>query len=273
MALPVNQAVSEILPMPFTTLLVALLAVFGPVTHAIAFQESGCGVGQCRDCHELSKPDAEKLLKDMVSEVLTVQDSEVPGLWMVEVRQNDRKFPVYIDYSKRFVVSGNVIRIATQENLTREKVIEMNRVDVSQIPLEDALVLGSRQAANRIIVFDDPECSYCQKLQPEMQAVVAQRPDIAFYIKMFPLQSHPTAYDKAKAIVCAASLGLLEDSLAGKPIPAATCAGEAVDQNIALGARLRINSTPTLILGDGRVIPGFKPADRMIELVGEPPKE
>jgi hypothetical protein len=32
---------------------------------------------------------------------------------------------------------------------------------------------------------------------------------------MFPLKSHPEAYKQAKAIVCAKSVAMLEDSLAG----------------------------------------------------------
>jgi len=84
-----------------------------------------------------------------------------------------------------------------------------------------------------------------------MEKVVAQRNDIGFYIKMYPLNIHPAAYDKAKAIVCEKSLQLLEDAFAGKPLPEPSCQTQALDDNIKLGKQLGITSTPTIILPDG----------------------
>ncbi len=67
-----------------------------------------------------------------------------------------------------------------------------------------------------------------------MKKIVEERKDIAFYIKMFPLKSHPAAYDKAKAIVCEKSLALLEDAHAKKPIPKPACETSVVDESIKL---------------------------------------
>ena len=134
--------------------------------------------------------------------------------------------------------------------------------------LEDSLIIGKADAAHRIIVFDDPECAYCKKMHDEMKAVVSVRSDIAFYIKMFPLVGiHPKAYDKAKAIICEKSLQLLEDSLNGKDIPPPRCETDQVDKNLALGRSIYVKSTPTLIMEDGSVMPGFKNAKTIIELV------
>jgi hypothetical protein len=51
--------------------------------------QAGCGAGDCRDCHALSKKEAATLLKGKVTEVIAVKRSQVPGLWAVEeVDQN-----------------------------------------------------------------------------------------------------------------------------------------------------------------------------------------
>ena len=120
-------------------------------------------------------------------------------------------------------------------------------------------------------MFDDPECTYCGKLHAEMKKVVEQRSDIAFYIKMFPLAMHPTAKPKAQTIVCANLKGenekavdFLEESLTGKPLPAPDCDTDIVEKNIALAKELYIASTPTLVMPDGQVLPGFKKADQII---------
>jgi thiol:disulfide interchange protein DsbC len=101
-----------------------------------------------------------------------------------------------------------------------------------------------------------------------MKKVIEKRKDIAFYIKMFPLQMHPGAYEKAKAIVCEKSLALLEDAFEKKEIPKPTCETQVIDENIKLAEKLGISGAPTLILPDGRVISGYREADALILLVG-----
>lgn len=247
----------------FSLLLLLLL-----VTPAAAFMEGGCGSGKCADCHSLTVDEAGKLLAGGVDKVLKVEQAEMPGVWAVEVERGQRKFPLYIDYSKSYVISGNIIRLADKKNVTQERMSDENRVDVAKIPLDDALVLGNPKARTRVIVFTDPECPYCRRLHAEMKQVVAVDPQIAFYIKLFPLKIHPKAYEVAKSIVCNHSLQLLEDSYAGKSVPPPLCQAPAVDANLELGPKLGIHGTPTLILPDGQEVSGYRTADKLLQLLG-----
>jgi thiol:disulfide interchange protein DsbC len=199
--------------------------------------------------------------------VLNVEFSEMPGVWAVEVEKDRKRFPVYIDFSKSFVVTGNIIRLEDGENVTQRRTAQLNRVDVSGIPLEDALLLGSPDARTKVTVFTDPECPFCKKLHLELKEVVSRRPDIAFLIKLFPLKMHPNAYGISKSIVCTGSMELLELSFAGKPVPPPVCETSAVDRTIALAEEMGIRSTPTLVLPNGVVMPGYKKADDLIKLL------
>ena len=237
---------------------------------AHAFMKEGCGAGKCTDCHSLSAPEATKLLRGGVDKVLAVRLSEVPGFWLVEAEKNNRKFPLYVDFSKHYVLAGNIYRLHDQANITSERQSEFNRVDVSKIPLDDALLLGSATAKVKAIVFTDPECPFCKRMHAELQEVVRRDPNIAFLLKMFPLKIHPGSYAAAKSIVCNKSLPMLEDSYDGKQVPPPLCETKAVDQNIALAHDLGIHSTPTLVLPDGRVFPGFKRADDILRLLNSP---
>lgn len=100
-----------------------------------------------------------------------------------------------------------------------------------------------------------------------MKKVIQERKDIAFYIKMFPLSIHPQAYDKAKAIVCAKSLAVLEDAFEKKELPKATCETTVVDDNIKLAGKLGISGTPAIVMPDGRLIPGYMEAPALIETI------
>jgi thiol:disulfide interchange protein DsbC len=234
---------------------------------------AGCAAGDCRDCHSLERKEVAQLLKLQEKDIINLTLSEVPGLWEVEVLQKGQTFPILIDFSKEFVVQGRAIRVAPPKD---PKKIEAQPkvIDTAQIPLDDALLIGKPGATRKIIVFDDPECPFCSALQAEMQTVVKNHPEVAFLIKMFPLTKiHPASYEKARAIVCAKSVSMLEDSLAGKPVPPPLCDTDQVRRNLELGRTLGISSTPTLIMPDGRVFPGSKPAEDIFRVLnGEEPQ-
>jgi len=101
-----------------------------------------------------------------------------------------------------------------------------------------------------------------------MKKIIDERKDIAFYMKMDPLPSHPGAYERSKSILCDKSLALLEDAYEKKPIPKPKCETSAVDESMKLAQKLGITSVPSLVLPDGRIIPGYKDAKSLINLIG-----
>ena len=105
----------------------------------------------------------------------------------------------------------------------------------------------------------------------ELKKAVEKNPDVAFYLKLFPLKSHPDAYRISKSVICSGSMELLEASFEGKDIPDPSCETDAVDRTLSLVSELGIRSTPTLVLPDGRILSGFKPADKILELVAPAP--
>ncbi|MBA4372352.1 MAG: protein-disulfide isomerase [Thermodesulfovibrio sp.] len=223
----------------------------------------------CTTCHSLKKEEAVDILKNIMPNVKVkdVKVSPIKAMWEVEFEADAKKGLVYIDFSKRYAVSGSILDIKEKKNLTQDRYADINRVDVSKIPLKDALLLGNKDAKNKIIVFTDPDCPFCVKLHAEIKKVVAERKDIAFQIKLFPLPMHKDAFEKSKAIVCEKSLQMLEDAFEKKPIAKAKCKTKAIDENIALAKKFGINGTPALILPNGKVSSGFRDAAAIKEMI------
>jgi thiol:disulfide interchange protein DsbC len=101
-----------------------------------------------------------------------------------------------------------------------------------------------------------------------MKKIIEERNDIVFYIKVYPLKNQPEAREKSKSILCEKSLALLEEAYEKKPIPKPKCETSAVDENMKLAKKLGITSVPSVILPDGRILPGYKDAKTLISLVG-----
>jgi thiol:disulfide interchange protein DsbC len=139
----------------FTVCIIALLFIV-PAKTALSFPTKN---QDCSKCHTLKKEEADALLKIFNKDikVLSVTRSKAKYLWEVSYESDGKKGIVYIDLPKKHLLSGTILDLQSKKNLTQEKLSEITRINVSQIPLKDALVIGDKQAKQKVIVFDDPE--------------------------------------------------------------------------------------------------------------------
>jgi thiol:disulfide interchange protein DsbC len=230
----------------------------------------------CRKCHSLNKDEAHQILAKLDLpdvEVTSVKMSPIKGLWEVAIEEKGKRGVVYVGFSKKYIIGGPIFEVDTATNMTRETIEAMNRqparyVDPSKISVKNAILLGDKNAAHKVIVFTDPECPYCAKLHEEMKKIVSERKDIAFYLELMPLKLHPDAYWKSQSILCGKPLELLDENFKKKPIPRPEpgCSSAPVDENIKAAQELGITGTPTLIMPDGLVVAGTRDPGTIIEL-------
>jgi thiol:disulfide interchange protein DsbC len=142
--------------MPKSFLLFIALLLCCCFSDALAFQTKG---QDCLKCHTLKKDEATVLLNNFSPgiTVLDVKQSQAKYLWETSFESGGKKGILYIDLPKKHLFSGSLLTVQGRKNLTKEHLSEINRINVSQIPLKDALVMGDRNAKKRVIVFNDPD--------------------------------------------------------------------------------------------------------------------
>jgi thiol:disulfide interchange protein DsbC len=222
---------------------------------SFAFGGAGCGAGECSDCHSLTNDEAFKLLPPGADGVNSVEFSEVGGLWEVKGQAREQMFTVYIDYSKQYLIAGNILRISDGVDISRN-------VDVEELNPEGAFLVGDGNAPVQVYIFTDPKCGHCRKLHHELYKVVEQLPQVAFRVKLMALM---TDIKTINSIVCSGSIQVLEDAMASKPVAELSCDSHVTAATMAFAKRWNIRSTPTLILPDGKVLSGGRPATALIE--------
>lgn len=221
----------------------------------------------CSSCHSLSKEEAATIFKG-IGEVMDVKTSPLKGLYEVTVLQKDRKAVAYLDFSKKLLIPGPIFDIASKRPITpppQELPKIIPKADLDKIPLANSIVMGKPDGKKRMFVFTDPDCPFCGKLHVELKKLVSMEPDLTIYIKMYPLDMHPGAYDKARVILGSGSLDLLEKAFAGGklPAPGEKDPKEPVDKSIELGTALGVDGTPAMILPNGRMVAGTMEAAKI----------
>jgi thiol:disulfide interchange protein DsbC len=259
--------------LPVTRAVFFLLALTFAAPSAFAMSGEGCG-GDCASCHTLSLQEARGLLKEM-GQVTSVKPAAVRGLYEVTLVKDRTAVQAYLDYGKKHLIGGQIYDLSTHQLVgatvapSDPQSTRLDRLDPAGLKSEGSILMGNPKGKKRLFVFTDPECPFCAKMHLELQRLVALEPDLAIYIKMYPLKMHPHAYDKARVILGGGSLELLEKSFAGGklPAPGARDSKQAVDESMRYAESVGINATPTLVLADGRILPGVQDAEAMRKLL------
>lgn len=232
--------------------------------------------GDCRSCHKLSKEEATKIL-NQIDPNITVEKinySPLSGVYELFVKDKKSKFGVvYLDFKKKYLIIGNVIDIEGKKSITEEAMEEQRKIDVSKIPLKDALIMGNKNGTKKLYVFTDPECPYCYKLHTELENLIKEEPNLTVYLIVFGLEIHPNANWKSESIICKSkesmeeALKLLELSYSGKEVPKINCNKNYAEANKKLANSLGISGTPTIVLPNGKVISGWRTKDDLKKII------
>ena len=192
------------------------------------------------------------------AEVRGVAKSPYFGLY--EVQFDDRI--VYTDAKAKYVVVGSVYDTESKINLTEDRQRRLNRVDLATLPLDLAIKKVKGTGERTLIVFSDADCPFCHKLENEMKTV----DNVTIYTFLFPIdQLHPDAARKSRIIWCSADRVKAWDAFfesGALPDNKGDC-DNPIAKTAELGARFKINATPTLMFVDGSIVPGAIPAQRI----------
>ncbi|MBK4737876.1 DsbC family protein [Noviherbaspirillum pedocola] len=186
-----------------------------------------------------------------------IEKSQLPGVFEVTMGKNI----AYTDKDGRYFLFGSVYDMQTRQDLTAPKREALNKIDVSKLPLADAIVTKRGNGARTIYLFSDPDCPFCKRLEPELAKV----DNVTIYTFLFPIDSlHPDARNKAESIWCSKDRSASWSSamITGQLPESKKCANP-VERNVALAEKLNIRGTPYLMSADGRSLPGAAPAEKI----------
>ena len=168
---------------------------------------------------------------------------------------------IYTDDKFSFlIVEGKIIDPVSKRNLTGERLDDLNKVDFSALPLDQAIKVVKGNGSRKLVVFSDPDCPFCKRLE---QRELVNITDVTIYTFLFPLeQLHPDAANKSKAIWCSADRAKAwTDWVINNQLPkSGTACDTPVEKIASLGRKLGVSSTPTLIFSDGKRMLGAYPA-------------
>lgn len=202
-----------------------------------------------------------------LGKIVDITKSPIAGLY--EVRIDDNQV-YYADVEGNYLVSGQIIETKSRRNLTEERLSKLNAIEFKSLPLKDAITINYGKgggAKRQLAVFEDPNCGYCKRFERDM---LDNLKDVTVHLFLLPILG-PDSLVKSKGIWCAKEQAQAWQNWMVRSVApgGAGCDTSALDRNVALAQKYRINGTPTMVFMDGRRVPGAASAKEVERMIAE----
>lgn len=184
-----------------------------------------------------------------------VSKTPIPGLYEVRIGTEI----LYADENGQHVIQGSIIETKTRSDLTQARIDKLTMIDFAALPLKDAVLVKQGNGSRKLAVFADPNCGYCKRIERDLQTLK----DVSIYTFLYPILG-PDSNVKSRDIWCAkdsakAWRSWMIDGVA-PPKAGADCDVAALDRNLKMGQKHRVQGTPAVVFEDGTRAPGAMPA-------------
>ncbi len=200
--------------------------------------------------------------------VTDVRKTEAEGLLEVTL---DNGLVLYATESGDHFVVGDLYAIRkdglvnlAEEKRERERVAMIDGVDIGQM----IVFTPEGEVRDYITVFTDVTCFYCQKLHREVEDLNNRGIEVRYLA--YP-RGGPDS-DGARKLATAWCANDQQETLtqlkAGVTLPVNDCDEAPVVAQYQLGSAMGVRGTPAIVTSDGQMIPGYKPASELAQILG-----
>jgi len=203
----------------------------------------------------------------------SVAESTLPGLYEAVYGAQ----VIYISGDGRYVVEGDIYDLKNRVNLTENRRQGGRVKAIDNIDKDSYIDFKPDQGEPKFTVtaFTDIDCGYCRKLHKEMKDY--NKLGIEIRYASFPRSgiNSPSFY-KAENVWCAkdqqkamtfAKAGATLDQLKNLEKVKDKQCGDIIKRHYQTAREVGVTGTPTLVMSNGQVIPGYVPASRLLDIL------
>ena len=177
---------------------------------------------------------------------------------------------IYISGDGRYMLEGDLYDLKNRMNLTETK-RRVGRAKTIRDIDEKTMVVFSPAAdkvKHTITAFTDIDCGYCRKMHKQIAEY--NKLGIAMRYLSYPRSGINTpSYFKAVSVWCSDDRqAAMTKAKAGETLAKANCE-TPIKAHMDAAKLVGVTGTPTLVLENGRVIPGYVEPKRLIQILDE----
>lgn len=194
--------------------------------------------------------------------------SDMPG--MLEVQFEDGPL-VYASEDGSFFIIGDLYAVGPQGyvNLAEQRRDAQREDALAEVPRDDMIIFpATGETRGHITVFTDTTCFYCQKLHREVPELNRRGVEVRYLA--YPRSGIGSdGFRQLATAWCAAdSRDTLTRMKNREAVADKVCSDNPVAEQYELGQQVGVRGTPAIVTASGRMIPGYRPVDDLISIMG-----
>ena len=196
------------------------------------------------------------------SEPDSLKASPIPGMYEAVYGSQI----LYVSSDGRYLLEGDLYDLKTRVNLSENQRQAGRAKVVEAIDPKTMIIFAAKDPKYTITAFTDIDCGYCRKLHRQ----IAEYNDLGITVRYlaYPRSGVNTeSYYKAVSVWCADDRkAAMTEAKSGKTPPRREC-DNPVQEHMAAARAVGVSGTPTLVLENGRVIPGYVEPKRLLQIL------
>jgi thiol:disulfide interchange protein DsbC len=190
----------------------------------------------------------------------SVAVTPIPGLYLAAFGAQ----VVYVSADGRYLLAGDLIELNSGRNLAEDVRSVIRKELIYGLEESGMVVFSPTRIRSTITVFTDVSCAYCVKLHQEINALTKAGVQVRYL--GYPRAGIPSsAYDTLVSVWCAGDpQQAMTDAKAGRQIDKMVCETPIRD-HMDVAEQIGVRGTPTVVLQNGQVLPGYVPAAELVE--------
>jgi thiol:disulfide interchange protein DsbC len=192
----------------------------------------------------------------------SIRETPVDGLYEVMMGPE----VVYVSGDGRYMVQGRLIDLVKRKDLTEPRQNEARKAAIDKIGEDKMVIFSPKDYKHTVTVFTDVDCAYCRKFHSQIHDYEDEGIRVRYVF--FPRAGVGSdSFYKAVSVWCSHDRQVaLTEAKQGKDLPRKTC-DNPVMEHMKVGESLGISGTPTIVLENGDLIPGYVPPKRLEALL------
>lgn len=188
----------------------------------------------------------------------TIKATPIKGLYEVVYGAQ----VMYFSGDGRYMLQGNLLDLEVREDLTEKTRSKARKRVMDKVSEDEMIVFSPAKSRHTITVFTDIDCPYCRKMHAEIDEYAKNGIKVRYLL--FPRAGvNSPSFKKAVSVWCAKdSSKALTEAKQGKEVDKKTCKNP-IESQMSLGQMVGVTGTPAIVLEDGELLPGYRPAKQM----------
>ena len=211
----------------------------------------------------------EALLPELRSGLAIERIEETPVAGLYEGLLNGNR-TLYMSADGNYFLVGDMYEVSSEGIFNLPELARQEKRKELMAKVDATSMISFKPASGllaTVSVFTDVDCTYCRKLHREMRQYHKKGIEVR-YLAYPRAGIGSESYKKTVSAWCSSDPQRAITTLKrGDNIPSRTCPNPVAAQ-YELGGRVGVIGTPSIVLSDGRMLPGYLSAEKLAEELG-----